>query len=246
MAPKAKQTAGLRGLAYQESFFGNRNDMLQTALDSVLVTYEDKMEKYQASVELYKDAQALIAKERARIQGIIDGLLKEQIKGAQAAKQFNAGQLNSSARTNASINASNARFNARQAALAEYYGTKRGAAGTKGVDDVTISEAKQAYADNIDNAQAGVDAYKLQTQQTTEVPKTAADVDVGIVYTVDQYVSQELQKGVYQKLPPETQTAAATDAVLKGLKEEDANAYKRGILALQARATGKGGAPAGS
>ena len=52
MAPKKIAS---KALGYQESYFPNRNDMLQSALDSVLLRYSDKMSKFEIASEVYQD-----------------------------------------------------------------------------------------------------------------------------------------------------------------------------------------------
>ena len=80
MAPRQRSVfEGSRALGYQESFFSNRNDMLQSSLDTVLLTYDNEMTRYEAAMSLYKDQIDLVQKERERLTKLIDDLRKEQI-----------------------------------------------------------------------------------------------------------------------------------------------------------------------
>jgi len=141
----AKRTTKSKALGYQESFFANRNDMLQSALDAVLLKIDNEQARYQAEVELYKEASKLVTREKERLQTLVDKLKKDQLDKNQAVAQFNAGQLNTTARTSAGIEAANARFNAKQAALAAYYGTRGFSAGRDPSNAITLNETQLAY-----------------------------------------------------------------------------------------------------
>lgn len=242
MAKQPSAFGGSRALGYQESFFGNRNDMLQSALDSVLLSYQDEMTKYEAAVELYKDATGIVDKERARLLKLRDDLQKEQIKGAQAARQFNAGQLNSSARSGASIQAANDRFNAKQAAIASYLGSQAFKAGARGADDVLANEARQAYTSSPGDISASMSALGRQYVQTTEVPKTAVERDIGRAYLFQQHLGDEVRQDKYSFLDPQDQMVAAADNLLSTLSAEDRASVERGLLAQQERVAGRGAA----
>ena len=233
--------AGSKALGYQESYFANRNDMLQSALDAVLLTYDSDMAKYEAALELYKDATNIIEKERTRLLKLKDDLAVKEITGAQAAQQFNAGQLNSTARTKAGIDAADARFNAKQAALAAYYGSRAFGTGSRGADDVVTSEARQAYSGSPTDINAGLGALGKQFTTTTEVPKTAVDRDIGRATLFQQYLADEVKKTEYQVLPPEVQLGVAAEALIENVKDDgDKASIVRGLAEQQKRSAGAG------
>jgi hypothetical protein len=233
--------AGSKALGYQESYFANRNDMLQSALDAVLLKYDDEMARYEAAVELYRDATKIVEKERTRLLKLKDDLAIKQISGAQATEQFNAGQLNSAARTQAGIDASDARFDAKQAALAAYYGTRLFTSGGKGADDVVISEARQAYSGSPTDINIGLNALGQQFTTTTEVPKTPVDRDVGRAVLFQQYLADEVRKDEYQALPPDIQLGAAAEALIANVTEDaDRASIVRGLEEQTKRSAGAG------
>jgi hypothetical protein len=175
----AKRTTSSKALGYQESFFANRNDMLQSALDAVLLKIDNEQARYEAEVELYKESSKLVTREKERLQKIVDDLKKAQIDKDLAVAQFNAGQKNSTARTSAGIDAANARFNAKQAALAAYYGTRGFSAGRDPSDQVTVNEVRKAFTANPNDINAAFRAYLAQTRGTSGVPKTDVDIQKG-------------------------------------------------------------------
>ena len=243
MAPRQRSVfEGSRALGYQESFFSNRNDMLQSALDTVLLTYDNERAKYEAAMSLYKDQIDLVQKERDRLTKLVDDLRKEQIDAKAATDRFNAGQLNSSDRARFYANESNNRFNAANKARASFF-FGRGL-GDTGADDVTVNEARQAYDANKTSVTAGLKALRSQQVGTTEVPKTAEDRDIGNAILFNQYLADELRKPEYQMFDPQDQPAAATAALLETLSPEDQSSIVRGRELQLKKAAGSKGAAA--
>ena len=216
----AKRTTISKALGYQESFFANRNDMLQSALDAVLLKIDNEQARYQAEVELYKEASKLVTRERERLQKTVDSLKKAQIDKDLAVAQFNAGQKNSTARTSASIEAANARFNAKQAALAAYYGSRGFSAGRDPSDQVTVDQARQAFTANPNDINAGFRAYLVQARGTSGVPKTDSDIQKGLAIQFTEHVDKEFGDPKYNIFDdPKDRLNAAKDTVLERIAD---------------------------
>jgi hypothetical protein len=238
----AKKTTSSKALGYQESFFANRNDMLQSALDAVLLKVDNEQARYQAEVELYKEASKLVTRERERLQKLVDGLKKDQLDKNQAVAQFNAGQLNTTARTSAGIQAANARFNAKQAALAAFYGTRGFSAGRDPSNAVTLNETQLAYTANPNDINSGFRAYYQQTQTTAGVPKTVDDIQKGSALLFNSYVAAESRLPEYQAIPdPAARIEAARSAKLSELSEADRAAVELGLVKLDPTAAAGAG-----
>ena len=187
----------------------------------------------------------MVEKQKDYLIKLRDGLVKEQIKGSQAAQQFNAGQLNTTARTQAGIEATDQRFNLKQAAIASYLGTQAFTTGGKGADNVLLNEVQQAYSNSPADIQAGMDALGRQFVATTEVPKTALDRDIGRATLFQQYVGDEVRKGKYQMFEAQDQNIFAANDLMETLSPEDRASVERGLEAKMKMAAGKGAAIAG-
>jgi len=243
MAPRQRSVfEGSRALGYQESFFSNRNDMLQSSLDTVLLTYDNEMTRYEAAMSLYKDQIDLVQKERERLTKLIDDLRKEQIDAKAATNRFNAGQLNSTERARFYANESNNRFNASNKARASFF-FGRGL-GNVGADEVTINEARQAYDANKTSVTAGLQALRSQQVGTAEVPKTAEDRDIANAILFNQYLADEVRKPEYQMFDPQDQPAIAAATLLDTLPPEDQASIVRGTDLQAKKAAGSRGAVA--
>lgn len=232
MAKKTTAFGGSRALGYQESFFANRNDMLQSALDSVLLNYDNEMQKYEAAVELYKDASKLVQERKDYLIKLRDGLVKEQVKATQAAKQFNAAQLNTTARAEAGIDAANQRYNLTQVFYSKYLGalpTFLPGSAAKGVDDVIQNEANQAYTGSGGNISSSMAALDRQYKGTTEVQKTAQDRDLGRAYLFQQHLGDEQDKPEYQIFDPLERPQYAADALMEKLSDAEKASVTRGL-----------------
>ena len=238
----AKRTTKSKALGYQETFFANRNDMLQSALDAVLLKIDNEQARYEAEVELYKESSKLVVRERERLQKLVDSLKKGQIDKNLAVAQFNAGQENSTARTAASIEAANARFNAKQAALAAYYGTRGFSAGRDPQNAITLNEVQQAYNANRGDINAVFDSYYQQTQVTTGVPKTADDIQRGYATAFNMAVGEEAKDSKYDIFEPQDRINAAKDTVFESIKNQsDKDFVELGLVKLDPRAAAGAG-----
>ena len=232
MAPRTRNAtafAGSRALGYEESFFKNRNDMLQSALDAALLKYSDDMEKYQAAVAIYRDQVDMIAKEKATITKTIDDLKKKQIDETAAAKRFNATQSNTTARTKANIDASDKRFNASRT----FSALRTAGAAPKSVNQTLLSEVNQAYTQNPADIVAGMDAVEAQQRGTVDVPKTQRDRDIAAFTTFSTYLGDEVRKPAYAGLPADQQEEAAAAALLATLPPDKRASVERGLAELQ-------------
>jgi hypothetical protein len=234
----AKRTTSSKALGYQESFFANRNDMLQSALDAVLLKIDNEQARYEAEVELYKESSKLVTREKERLQKIVDDLKKAQIDKDLAVAQFNAGQKNSTARTSAGIDAANARFNAKQAALAAYYGTRGFSAGRDPSDQVTVNEVRKAFTANPNDINAAFRAYLAQTRGTSGVPKTDVDIQKGYAIGFSTAVDKEFGDPKYNIFEdPTDRLNAAKDTVLERVTDQaDRDRIELGIRVLNPKA----------
>ena len=238
----AKRTTSSKALGYQESFFANRNDMLQSALDAVLLKIDNEQARYEAEVELYKEASKLVTREKERLQKLVDNLKKDQLDKNQAVAQFNAGQLNSTARTSAGIEAANARFNAKQAALAAFYGTRGFSAGRNPSDQVTLNEIQIAYNNNPNDINAAFRAYDQQVETTAGVGKSVNATNKAKAELFDYYVRGESQGQEYAAIPdPADRIEAARAAKMAELSKIDQGNVELGMILLDpTKAAGAG------
>jgi len=236
MAKKSRASSPYqRGLVYHESFFPNRNDMLQTALDNVLAQQKEDAEKAALALEIYKEYLKSLDKDIDRLKKLQDNLRVKAIDAKAATDKFNAGQTNSSRRTVYTTQAANARFNARQAALAAYFGSKPVTAGGKQgpIDPISANEARQAYAQNPSDVRAGIQAMKSQQAATTEVPKTVDERNIGLAYTFGSYVSDEAAKSEYDEWGQDRYLIAASK-LMETLDAADKDAVTAGLQKLEA------------
>ena len=243
MAKKSRASVNpyQRGLVYYESFFPNRNDMLQTALDNVLSQQQKAEEKAALALEVYKSYSKDLDKDIDRLQKLRDSLYVKSIEKPAATAQFNVGQTNSSRRTVYNVQNTNARFNAHQAMLAAYYAVKPITAGSKGgpVDPVTQNEARQAYTANPSDPRAGLSAMKVQQAGTTEVPKSIDERNIGLAYTFSNYIYDEAQKPEYNEWGPD-RFAVAASKLLDTLDPADRDSVVDGMAKLEAASKGAG------
>jgi len=239
----AKRTTKSKALGYQETFFANRNDMLQSALDAVLLKIDNEQARYEAEVELYKESSKLIVRERERLQKLVDSLKKGQIDKDLSVAQFNTGQENSAARLAASIAATNARFNAKQAALAAYYGTRGFSAGRDPSNAITLNEIQQAFNAHPEDINAMFDAYYQQTQVTTGVPKTADDIQKGYALGYNMQVAKEAALPKYDIFDePQDRINAAKDTVFERIgKKSNKDFVELGLVKLDPQAAAGAG-----
>jgi len=238
----AKRTTSSKALGYQESFFANRNDMLQSALDAVLLKIDNEQARYEAEVELYKEASKLVTREKERLQKLVDDLKKDQLDKNQAVAQFNAGQLNTTARTSAGIEAANARFNAKQAALAAFYGTRGFSAGRNPSDQVTLNEIQIAYNNNPNDINAAFRAYDQQVETTAGVGKSVNATNKAKAELFDYFVRGESQGQEYAAIPdPADRIEAARAAKMAELSKIDQGNVELGMVLLDpTKAAGAG------
>ena len=111
-----------RSLVYAESYYQNRNDMLQSSLDSVYQRIDSEQLAYEARLKATKDLTSELNKEIARIKKLRDDLAVKQLDKNAAAQQWTAGQRNAANRTEFLVSASNSRFLADKAFDRATYG----------------------------------------------------------------------------------------------------------------------------
>ena len=240
---KQASQAGTKGLVYYQSFFPNRNDMLQTALDNVLSQQADKEKAAELALDVYKDYIKAIDKDIDRLKKLQDMLAVKTVDQTFNANKYNVGQTNTSRRTEFTTANANARFNARQVALAIYYGSKAvTAGGAKGgpLDPQTANQARQSFSSNPTDVRSGLSNYKGQVAGTTELPKGPDEVQMGMAYTVSQYVIEEAQKPEYD-MYGEDRTQVAAAAVIGKLDKADQDLVIAGLGKLETAAKGAGG-----
>jgi hypothetical protein len=243
MARKKASEAYSKGLVYYESFFPNRNDMLQTALDNVLSQQAEKEKAAELALDVYKDYAKTLDKDIDRLKKLQDMLAVRTVDKTFEANKYNAGQTNTSTRTEYTTANANARFNAKQVALAAYFGSKAvTAGGAKGgpIDAQTANQARQSYTSNPTDVRSGLSNYKGQVASTTELPKSTDEVQMGMAYTVSQYVVEESQKPEYNMFG-EDRTEAAAAAVIAKLDKADQDLVLSGMKKFETAAKGAGG-----
>jgi hypothetical protein len=190
---KKSQTAGekkSRSLGYQQSYFQNRNDMLQSALDAVFKREDLKAEEYAAKVESLKDVLKGYDRELARLRKLSDDLKVKQLDKNAAAQQWTAGQRNAALRLEYGVLASNNRF----LANLRTYGPSAGAKSPSipGLEDVDVNEAKRTYTSFPTDVNAGLRAFRNKQESTGELAKNPQQVDISMAVMADTYVVERL------------------------------------------------------
>jgi hypothetical protein len=161
--------------------------MLQTAID-------DKVR----DMQFYRD-------EIQRLQELRNDILEDaaelRLKGevaAQDAREFNQRAQNSALRSATSINATNERFNAKQQALAAYYGSSfystRGR-GALALDPNNQALAQRTFQGMSTDPVRGFQALQADIDATQGVDKTAQGKGKTYDYMLSQYAGQLLDSG---------------------------------------------------
>jgi hypothetical protein len=238
MAPKKIAS---KALGYQESYFPNRNDMLQSALDSVLLRYSDKMSKFEIASEVYQDQAKALAKEKERLEKLRVDLRKGQATADAAAARFNASQKNAASRAQYSAANAAARTEAYVNARAEF--ELEGQTTARAIDAVPETqrrEAAVAYNANRTDIKAGYRAIDKQFERTAEASAPGPVQDVAKAALALTYAADELKLPNYAKLDltPDEKEAVAIKKVLRGLDAPDREAALRGFVDLGKTATG--------
>lgn len=223
-----------RSLVYEESYFKNRNDMLQSSLDSVYQRIDAEGLAYEARLKATKDLTRALDKELQRLRKMRDDLDVRQLDKAAAAQQWSAGQRNAAQRTEFLVTASNSRFLADKAFDRGMYGSGSSArgAGIPGLDETSENEANRSYTSYPDNPNAGLTDYRGKISGTGEFAKSAQQVDLATAYAVDTYVTNKLteldrgqgdpdQVAVYQQFvgDAKAQRGIAVQAVLDSITD---------------------------
>lgn len=223
-----------RSLVYEESYFKNRNDMLQSSLDSVYQRIDAEGLAYEARLKATKDLTRALDKELQRLRKMRDDLDVRQLDKNAAAQQWSAGQRNAAQRTEFLVTASNSRFLADKAFDRGMYGsgTSTKAAGIPGLDETSENEANRSYTSYPDNPNTGLTDYRSKISGTGEFAKSAQQVDLATAYAVDTYVTNKLteldrgqgdpnQVAVYQQFAGDAkaQRGIAVQAVLDSITD---------------------------
>ena len=79
-----------RSLVYAESYYQNRNDMLQSSLDSVYQRIDAEQLAYEARLKATKDLTSGLDKELARLKKLRDDLSVRQLDKNAASQQWTA------------------------------------------------------------------------------------------------------------------------------------------------------------
>jgi hypothetical protein len=185
-----------RSLVYAESYYQNRNDMLQSSLDSVYQRIDAEGLAYEARLKATKDLTRELDKELARLKKLRDDLDVRQLDKNAASQQWTAGQRNAANRTEFLVKASNSRFLAGKAfdRATAGSGTSTKAAGIPGLDETSENEANRSYTSYPDNPNAGLADYRGKIFGVGEFDKNNQRVDLATAYAVDTYVTNELIK----------------------------------------------------
>jgi len=196
MAKRSSRQFISRALAYEESFYQNRNDMLQSSLDAVLKKGELNAIEYEAKLEVYKALSKDIDKELGRLRKLKDDLRIRQIDKVGATKQWNAGQRNAAARTEFLARATNDRFLADKAfERGMYSGREEGKSGViPGLSLTDEFEAKKIITDFANDPNLGLITYRDKLASTSELAKSSQGVDLATAYAVTGYVTEELNR----------------------------------------------------
>ena len=223
-----------RSLVYEESYFKNRNDMLQSSLDSVYQRIDAEGLAYEARLKATKDLTRALDKELQRLRKMRDDLDVRQLDKNAASQQWSAGQRNAAQRTEFLVTASNSRFLADKAFDRGMYGsgTSAKAAGIPGLDETSENEANRSYTSYPDDPNAGLADFRAKIAGTGEFAKSAQQVDLATAYGVDTYVTNKLiqldrgegdsdQVAVYQQFAGDAkaQRGIAVQAVLDKLTD---------------------------
>ena len=252
---KKSQTAGekkSRSLGYQQSYFQNRNDMLQSALDAVFKREDLKAEEYAAKVEALKDVLKGYDRELARLRKLSDDLKVKQLDKNAAAQQWTAGQRNAALRLEYGVLASNNRF----LANLRTYGPSAGAKSPSipGLEEVDVNEAKRTYTSFPTDINAGLRAFRGKQSTTGELAKSAQQIDIGMAFMADTYVSEQLGKfdrgegdpadvALYKEMTgdPAAQRKFAAGIIIDEITDPELQGQvKRGILTLDELSKQKG------
>jgi hypothetical protein len=221
-----------RSLVYAESYYQNRNDMLQSSLDSVYQRIDAEGLAYEARLKATKDLTRELDKELARLKKLRDDLDVRQLDKNAASQQWTAGQRNAANRTEFLVKASNSRFLADKAFDRATYGsgTSTKAAGIPGLDETSQNEANRSYTSYPDNPNAGLKDFREKIFGTGEFDKNNQQVDLATAYGVDTYVTNkliQLDRGegdpgtvaAYQELDARGQRDIAVQAVLDSITD---------------------------
>lgn len=252
---KKSQTAGQkmsRSLGYQQSYFQNRNDMLQSALDAVFKREDLKAEEYKAKVEALKDVLKGYDRELARLRKLSDDLKIKQLDKNAAAQQWTAGQRNAALRLEYGVLAANNRFLANLRTYGPYAGAK--SPSIPGLEEVDVNEAKRTYTSFPTDINAGLRAYRGKQSTTGELAKSAQQIDIGMAFMADTYVSEQLGKfdrgegdpadvALYKEMTgdPAAQRKFAAGIIIDEITDPELQGQvKRGILTLDELSKQKG------
>ena len=223
-----------RSLVYAESYYQNRNDMLQSSLDSVYQRIDAEGLAYEARLKATKDLTRELDKELARLKKLRDDLSVRQLDKNAASQQWTAGQRNAANRTEFLVKASNSRFLADKAFARATYGTgvSTRAAAIPGLDETSENEANRSYTVYPTNPNAGLTEFRNKIAKIGEIEKSAQQVDLATSYAVDTYVTNELAKldrgegdpgqvAVYQDFAgdPKAQRGIAVQLVLDQIQD---------------------------
>ena len=185
-----------RSLVYAESYYQNRNDMLQSSLDSVYQRIDSEQLAYEARLKATKDITNELNKEIARIKKLRDDLAVKQLDKNAAAQQWTAGQRNAANRTEFLVKASNSRFLADKAYDRATFGSgvSTRSAGIPGLDETSENEANRSYTTFPSNPDAGLRDYLSKISGTGEFAKSAQQIQLATAYAVDTYIANEMAK----------------------------------------------------
>jgi hypothetical protein len=221
-----------RSLVYEESYFKNRNDMLQSSLDSVYQRIDAEGLAYEARLKATKDLTRALDKELQRLRKMRDDLDVRQLDKNAASQQWSAGQRNAANRTEFLVKASNSRFLADKAFDRAAYGsgTSTKAAGIPGLDETSQNEANRSYTSYPDDPNAGLKDFREKIFGVGEFDKNNQQVDLATAYGVDTYVTNkliQLDRGegdpgtvaAYQELDARGQRDIAVQAVLDSITD---------------------------
>lgn len=89
--------------------------------------------------------------------------------------------------------------------LPAFYGTQEFKAGSGGAGDVLMNEVRQAYTGSPTDINQAMRSLDVQFTQTTEVPKTSTERDIGKATLVQIVLGDEVKKEKYSFLDPADQ-----------------------------------------
>jgi hypothetical protein len=183
-----------RSLVYAESYYQNRNDMLQSSLDSVYQRIDAEGLAYEARLKATKDLTRELDKELARLKKLRDDLDVRQLDKNAASQQWTAGQRNAANRTEFLVKASNSRFLADKAFDRATAGSGTKAAGIPGLDETTMNEADRSQALYPDDPNLALADFRAKIQGVGEFKKSPTQMDLATAYRVDLLVVNELTR----------------------------------------------------